>query len=292
MFEGFTLLGLLATTGFGKPVSVHANHKEHVMSDNHDTKDKPRIVLARGAFAESSCWNGVVAELLARGYPVIAAANPLGSVRCDAEYVASLLKSIDGSVVLVGRSYGGTVITNAAKRNNSVKALVHVAAFAPEAGEIAAELSAHFPGSTLGDARAPPLALPSRGSDLYIQQDKFGAQFAADVPDETDGRHPTPDHCGRAQRSLQRTSLENDPVLVHLRRSRQEYSSGGALLYGRACRLEGNGCGQGGVARGDDFASAGGRQADQKGGEGSGVAAAQCVAARIKIGERFNDPNT
>jgi pimeloyl-ACP methyl ester carboxylesterase len=184
VFEGFTLLGLLATTGFGKPVSVHANHKEHVMSDNHDTKDKPRIVLARGAFAESSCWNGVVAELLARGYPVIAAANPLGSARCDAEYVASLLKSIDGSVVLVGRSYGGAVITNAAKRNNSVKALVHVAAFAPEAGEIAAELSAHFPGSTLGGARAPPLALPSGGSDLYIQQDKFGAQFAADVPED------------------------------------------------------------------------------------------------------------
>jgi pimeloyl-ACP methyl ester carboxylesterase len=177
-------LGLMGTTGFGKPVSVHANQKENVMSDNHESKDKPRIVLVHGAFAESSSWNGVVAELLDRGYSVVAAANPLRSVSSDAEYVASLLKSITGPVVLVGHSYGGSLITNAARGNRNVKALVYVAAFAPEVGETAAELSARFPGSTLGDALAPPVALPSGGSDLYIQQDKFGPQFAADVPEE------------------------------------------------------------------------------------------------------------
>ena len=76
------------------------------------------------------------------------------------------------------------MITNAARGNRNVKARVYVAAFAPEAGETADELSSRFPGGTLGDALAPPVELPSGGSDLYIQQDKFGAQFAADVPEE------------------------------------------------------------------------------------------------------------
>jgi len=177
-----TALGLIGTVGFGNTRAVQANEKEHVME--HTLTTKPRIVLVHGAFAESSSWNGVVAELLARGYPVVAAANPLRGVRSDAEYVASLLKSIHDPVVLVGHSYGGSVISNAATGNHNVKALVYVAAFAPEAGETAAELSARFPGSTLGDTLAPPIALPSGGSDLYIQQDKFGAQFAADVPEE------------------------------------------------------------------------------------------------------------
>jgi pimeloyl-ACP methyl ester carboxylesterase len=157
---------------------------EDVMSENHENNDKPRIVLVHGAFAESSSWNGVVAELLERGYPMIAAANPLRSVGGDAEYVASFLKTITGPAVLVGHSYGGSVITSAARGNRNVKALVYVAAFASEVGETADELSGRFPGRTLGNALAPPVALPSGGSDLYIQQDKFGAQFAADVPEE------------------------------------------------------------------------------------------------------------
>ena len=143
---------------------------------------KPTIVLVHGAFAESSSWNGVVAELLAEGYPVVAAANPLRGVKSDADYVATIVKSIKGPVVLVGHSYGGSVITNAANGNRNVKALVYVAAFAPEKGETALELSGRFPGATLGETLAPPVTLPDGGKDLYIQQDKFGAQFAADVP--------------------------------------------------------------------------------------------------------------
>jgi pimeloyl-ACP methyl ester carboxylesterase len=143
---------------------------------------KPTIVLVHGAFAESSSWNGVVAELLAEGYPVVAAANPLRGVKNDADYVATIVKAIDGPVVLVGHSYGGSVITNAANGNRNVKALVYVAAFAPEKGETALELSGRFPGATLGPTLAPPVTLPSGGKDLYIQQDKFGPQFAADVP--------------------------------------------------------------------------------------------------------------
>ena len=89
---------------------------------------------------------------------------------------------IEGSIVLVGHSYGGAVITNAVNDNENVKALVYVAAFAPDAGETAIELSGRYPGSTLGPTLAPPVELPDGGKDLYIQQDKFHAQFAADVP--------------------------------------------------------------------------------------------------------------
>src|SRR5476651_644081 len=87
---------------------------------------KPTIVLVHGAFADSSSWNGVITRLLAKGYPVVAVANPLRGVQSDATYVAEVLDSIPGSVVLVGHSYGGNVITNAATGKANVKALVYV----------------------------------------------------------------------------------------------------------------------------------------------------------------------
>lgn len=142
---------------------------------------KPTIVLVHGAFAESSSWNDVVAELLVDGYPVVAAANPLRGVKSDAEYVSSIVRSISGPVVLVGHSYGGSVISNVGS-SGKVKAHVYVAAFALEHGESTVEMSERFPGSTLGPTLAAPVPLPGGVKDLYIQQDKFGAQFAADVP--------------------------------------------------------------------------------------------------------------
>lgn len=143
---------------------------------------KPTVVLVHGAFAGSSSWNGVVTDLEAKGYKTIAAANPLRSVKYDADYVSALLKSIKGPVVLVGHSYGGPVISSAANGNPNVKALVYVTAFAPDKGESALDLSNKFPGSTLGAALAPPVPLPGGGQDLYIQQDKLHEQFAADLP--------------------------------------------------------------------------------------------------------------
>ena len=148
-----------------------------------DAAAKPTIVLVHGAFAESSSWDAVVGKLLADGYPVVAAANPLRGLKVDATYVAGIVEAIKGPVVLVGHSYGGAVISNAATGKSNVKALVFVAAFAPDAGESAGALSSRFPGSTLGVALAPPVPLPDSGKDLYIQQDKFHAQFAADVPE-------------------------------------------------------------------------------------------------------------
>ena len=147
-------------------------------------EQKPTIVLVHGAFADTSSWNGVIKDLEADGYSVVGAANPLRGVKGDAAYVSSILSSIKGPVVLVGHSYGGHVISGAANGHENVKALVYVAAFAPEAGESAVELSGKFPGSTLGPALAPPVTLPDGGHDLYINQAQFHDQFAADVPDD------------------------------------------------------------------------------------------------------------
>jgi pimeloyl-ACP methyl ester carboxylesterase len=146
------------------------------------TPERPTIVLVHGAFADASSWNGVIKILESDGYSVVAAANPLRSVQGDAQYVANIVESIRSPVVLVGHSYGGLVISAAANGRANVKSLVFVAAFAPEDGETALELSGKFPGSTLGQTLAPPVTLADGGKDLYIQQDKFPEQFAADVP--------------------------------------------------------------------------------------------------------------
>ncbi|MDQ0570552.1 pimeloyl-ACP methyl ester carboxylesterase [Variovorax paradoxus] len=142
---------------------------------------RPTVVLVHGAFAESGSWNDVARDLRARSFPVIAAANPLRGVKSDADYVAAIVGSIQGPVVLVGHSYGGSVISAAADGKPNVRALVFVAAFAPEVGESAADLSGKFPGSTLGPALAAPVLLPDGSKDLYIRQDKFAEQFAGDV---------------------------------------------------------------------------------------------------------------
>lgn len=143
---------------------------------------KPTIVLVHGAFAGSSSWNGVIAELAKDGYPVIAAANPLRSVKGDARYVEDIVASVSGPVVLVGHSYGGAVISVAAANKTNVKALVFVAGFAPEVGESAASLGEKFPTGTLGQTLAPPVELSDGSKDLYIDQAKYWKQFAADVP--------------------------------------------------------------------------------------------------------------
>jgi pimeloyl-ACP methyl ester carboxylesterase len=141
---------------------------------------KPTIVLVHGAFADSSSWSRVIKILEKDGYAVIAASNPLRSVAGDAQYVADIVSGIDAPVVLVGHSYGGSVITQIANAPN-IKALVYVAAFAPDVGESAGGLAAKFPGSTLGPTLAAPVPLAGGGKDFYIDQAKFRDQFAADV---------------------------------------------------------------------------------------------------------------
>ncbi|MFE6488667.1 alpha/beta fold hydrolase [Streptomyces sp. NPDC057757] len=178
-----TPLALLAAGGVA--AALMATSAAPASADPHTTSHaKPTVVLVHGAFADSSGWNGVVKKLKHEGYPVVAAANPLRGLSSDSAYLKDVLAGIKGPVVLAGHSYGGAVISNAATGNKNVKALVYVAAFVPEKGESALDLAARFPGSTLGQALHPvPVTNPdgSRGADLYIQEGKFGSQFAADV---------------------------------------------------------------------------------------------------------------
>ena len=153
------------------------------MNTNPQDGSRPSVVLVHGAFAESAGWHGVIRRLQERGYTALAAANPLRSLSGDAEFVASILDSIQSPVVLVGHSYGGAVISNAALGKENVKALVFAAAFAPEEGESGGELSGRFPGSTLGDTlETVPLA--DGTMDQYIRQEEYHQQFVADVPAE------------------------------------------------------------------------------------------------------------
>lgn len=147
-----------------------------------DPATKPTIVLVHGAFADSSSWAGVVPGLEHEGYRVIAAANPLRSLKGDAAYVSDLLASVPGPVVLVGHSYGGSVITDAAVGHANVHALVYVAGLAPDAGESAFDLVGKFPGSTLGTALKAPVTLASGVHDLYVDPAKYAGPFAADLP--------------------------------------------------------------------------------------------------------------
>ncbi|MFI9593747.1 alpha/beta fold hydrolase [Nonomuraea sp. NPDC052265] len=146
---------------------------------------KPTIVLVHGGFADASNWNGVIPKLQEKGYPVIAPANPLRGLPTDVPYINSVLKSIDGPIVLVAHSYGGAVITNAAVGVDNVKALVYIAAMAPDKGETLAELFGKFPGSQIPDSvREVPFtnADGSTGVDLYLKADKLRAAFAHDLP--------------------------------------------------------------------------------------------------------------
>jgi pimeloyl-ACP methyl ester carboxylesterase len=142
---------------------------------------RPTIVLVHGAFAESASWDQVIDRLVDAGHSAIAVANPLRGLAADAACVSDHLRAIEGPVVLVGHSYGGAVITNVDREAGEIVGLVYVAAFAPLPGDSCFELSAVFPGSTLGDALE---AVPrSDGTtDLTILQERFHEQFAADVP--------------------------------------------------------------------------------------------------------------
>ena len=154
------------------------------------SQGKPTVVLVHGAFADSSSWNGVISELKKDGYPVVAAANPLRSLSGDAASVKSQLAAIKGPVVLVGHSYGGAVITNAAQGSDKVKALVYADAFLPDKGESANALASKFEGSVIGKVLRPVPITNADGSkdvDLSIDQSKFREAFGADVPAEKAG---------------------------------------------------------------------------------------------------------
>lgn len=132
------------------------------------THDKPIIVLEHGAWADASSWSGVIGRLQDRGFTVLAPPNPLRGGGADSAYLASFLRTVAGPVVLVGHSYGGFVITNAATGNSAVRALVYVDAFIPDAGE---NLLQHTTGSCLGGNPTKNFnVVPYPGGvDLYVK---------------------------------------------------------------------------------------------------------------------------
>jgi pimeloyl-ACP methyl ester carboxylesterase len=154
---------------------------------------KPTVVLVHGAWADTSSWDGEVSALMKQGYQVRAIANPLENLTTDSEYVASFLKSLSGPIVLVGHSYGGSVITNAAEGNPNVKALVYVDAAAPDVGETNGSLSGsdsvlkQKPEGDLFD-KLPYPGAPSGAMDLYLKKDIFVQNFGSDLPADVSTR--------------------------------------------------------------------------------------------------------
>ena len=133
------------------------------------------VILVHGAFADGSSWGNVIPLLESAGHDVIAVQNPLTSFADDVATTRRVIDAQQGSVVLVGHSYGGAVITKAAVGASNVKALVYVAAFAPDAGENLQALLEKYP-SKIGAALVPDAA-----GFLYIDRSKFKEVFAADV---------------------------------------------------------------------------------------------------------------
>jgi pimeloyl-ACP methyl ester carboxylesterase len=146
---------------------------------------KPSIVLVHGAWADSGGWDGVAQRLQAHGYTVYALPNPLRGLDYDPAYLADFLHTISGPIVLVGHSYGGAVITNAASGDPQVKALVYVDAFAPAQGQTLAQLLADYPGSCAVPANlnvVPFPGAPTGVGDAYIKQSVFPSCMANDLP--------------------------------------------------------------------------------------------------------------
>lgn len=140
--------------------------------------NKLSIVLVHGAFSDGSSWKKIISIFENEGFTVTAVQNPLRSLAEDVATTKRVIDAQKGDVVLVGHSYGGSVITDAAAGNDKVKALVYVAAFAPEAGETVGGLIGKFPPADLGTALAPDSA-----SFLYIDRTKFHHVFAEDIPE-------------------------------------------------------------------------------------------------------------
>ena len=147
-----------------------------VQSSSAQTAVRPTIVLVHGAFADGTGWQHVIPRLERDGYRVVAVQNPLSSFPADVETTQRAIDAVSGPIVVVGHSYGGAVITEAAAGRVNVRALVYIAAFAPEAGEAIGAFGERFP-SALGAALRPDAA-----GFLYVDRGRFRELFASDVP--------------------------------------------------------------------------------------------------------------
>jgi pimeloyl-ACP methyl ester carboxylesterase len=141
----------------------------------------PTVVLVHGAFADASSFRGLYDELLGQDLTVIAPPNPLrGLSGGDGEYLKTVVAEIDGPVLLVGHSYGGSVITAAGTADNVV-GLVYISGFAPDEGENLTDLQSNFPPPGI----IPYIVehkLPNGGSEFTLAPTGFHESFCADIP--------------------------------------------------------------------------------------------------------------
>jgi pimeloyl-ACP methyl ester carboxylesterase len=151
---------------------------------------QPTAVLVHGAFADASGYAGVIRHLQAQGVAARAPMNPLRGLGSDAEAIARYTTTIEGPIVLVGHSYGGAVISQAAPGVKNVRALVFLSAFALDEGESCASVMEPFPPSMLASTNvASPYDAPGAagGPDLFIKIDQFHETFCADLSEEVAG---------------------------------------------------------------------------------------------------------
>jgi len=141
----------------------------------------PTIVLVHGAFADASSFRALYDQLVGEGVAIIAPPNPLrGLSGGDGDYTKAVLAGIDGPVLLVGHSYGGSVITAAGTAENVV-GLVYISGFAPDEGENLIDLQSKFPAPAI----IPYIVehqLPRGGKEFTLAPKGFHESFCADIP--------------------------------------------------------------------------------------------------------------
>ncbi|MEU8424324.1 alpha/beta hydrolase [Micromonospora sp. NPDC048835] len=176
-------IGALTLGGAG--IGTAQASTNHVVQSHHPRPApvKPTIVLVHGAWADGSSWDKVAAKLQRDGYRVVTPPNFLTGVDSDAASLRAYLDTVTGPVVLVGHSYGGMVITNAALGNKQVKALVYVDAYIPDQDDTVVSLTSAVPGSvfaaepsTVFDQVAIP-AVPGT-ANFFVKPSVFGRAFA------------------------------------------------------------------------------------------------------------------
>jgi pimeloyl-ACP methyl ester carboxylesterase len=177
---------LIAVAGQTGPAHAATGRAAQASAASWTTGPKPTIVLVHGAWADSGSWNGVIGRLQLAGYTVDAPPNPLRGVTYDSAYLADFLSTISGPIVLVGHSYGGFAITNAATGNPNVKALVYDDAYIPAQGDTLLGLTSAKPGSCLGATnvfnKVPYPGSPTGDVDLYVKASVFPGCFANGLP--------------------------------------------------------------------------------------------------------------
>src|SRR5580765_1263977 len=156
-------------------IMVMLGYGEVFMSQANAAAGVKNVLLIHGGFVDGSGWQGVYDILRKDGYHVTIVQNPTTSLADDVAVTRRALARQDGPVVLVGHSYGGVVVSEAGT-DEKVKAVVYIAAFAPDKGESVSSLIANPPAG----APVPPI-LPPRGGYLFLDREKFAASFAADV---------------------------------------------------------------------------------------------------------------